>query len=144
MAHSLHSVWHAVVKVAHAAGKTPAQVLLRWSLQRGIPTVVGGSEQQLKEAAEGAFDWRLSQEHMVCCPHIPHSFLLWEPHPCPPQSCASHLVFSLPLRPSAACFPFCVPILVTRPGSRQQGIKLRWHLLPLLEQSIYTAWLPHP
>mmetsp|Transcript_17860 Transcript_17860/g.30632 ORF Transcript_17860/g.30632 Transcript_17860/m.30632 type:complete len:406 (+) Transcript_17860:89-1306(+) len=53
-----------VIKIAEAVGKSPAQVLLRWSLQRGVPTVVGGgSEAVLKELVEGTFTWHLNNEH---------------------------------------------------------------------------------
>mmetsp|Transcript_13752 Transcript_13752/g.29583 ORF Transcript_13752/g.29583 Transcript_13752/m.29583 type:complete len:409 (-) Transcript_13752:535-1761(-) len=53
-----------VAKVAQEAGKSPAQVLLRWNMQRGIPVIPkASSPEHLKQNIEDAFKWRLSNEH---------------------------------------------------------------------------------
>lgn len=51
----------AVVQVANETGKTPAQVLLKWGVQRGNPVIPkASSAQHIKENIEGLFDWRLT------------------------------------------------------------------------------------
>lgn len=50
-----------VVRVAVEVGKSPAQVLLRWNVQRGVAVVPkAGSEPHLHENIDGLFQWRLS------------------------------------------------------------------------------------
>ena len=56
----------AVAEVAAAAGKTPAQVLLKWNVQRGVAVVPkAGSEPHLRENIEGLFAWRLTWDQKV-------------------------------------------------------------------------------
>ena len=50
-----------VIRVANEVGKSPAQVLLRWNIQRGVAVVPkAGSEPHLRENIDGLFQWRLS------------------------------------------------------------------------------------
>lgn len=50
-----------VVAVAAEAGKTPAQVLLKWNVQRGVAVIPkASSEGHLRENLEGLFAWRLT------------------------------------------------------------------------------------
>ncbi|PRW21059.1 Alcohol dehydrogenase [NADP(+)] [Chlorella sorokiniana] len=51
----------AVLEVAAETGKSPAQVLLKWNVQRGVPVIPkAGSEPHLAENIEGLFTWRLT------------------------------------------------------------------------------------
>lgn len=51
----------AVAEVAAEAGKTPAQVLLKWNVQRGVVVIPkAGSEPHLRENIEALFKWRLT------------------------------------------------------------------------------------
>ncbi|KAI8476704.1 MAG: NADP-dependent oxidoreductase domain-containing protein [Monoraphidium minutum] len=51
----------AVAAIAARAGRTPAQVLLRYNMQRGVPVIPkASSAAHLAENMEHAFDWRLS------------------------------------------------------------------------------------
>jgi diketogulonate reductase-like aldo/keto reductase len=61
--HSDHSLLEhpEVAAVAAAAGRTPAQVLLRWNVQRGVGVLPkAGSAAHARENAEGLFAWRLT------------------------------------------------------------------------------------
>ncbi len=50
-----------VVRIASEAGKTPAQVLLRWNVQRGVAVIPkAGSQPHVEENIAGLFEWRLS------------------------------------------------------------------------------------
>lgn len=50
-----------VLRVAQETGKTAAQVLLRWAVQRGTAVIPkAGSEPHILENIEGLFDWRLT------------------------------------------------------------------------------------
>ncbi|KAL4530235.1 hypothetical protein Ndes2526B_g02402 [Nannochloris sp. 'desiccata'] len=50
-----------VVRVASEVGKAPAQVLLRWNVQRGVAVIPkAGSEPHMKENIAGLCEWRLS------------------------------------------------------------------------------------
>lgn len=50
-----------VVRIASEVGKSPAQVLLRWNIQRGVAVVPkSGSEPHLRDNIHGLFEWRLS------------------------------------------------------------------------------------
>lgn len=53
---------HPLVKqIAEETGKTPAQVLLKYNMQRGVPVIPkSSSPYRLEENIEGAFSWRLS------------------------------------------------------------------------------------
>lgn len=51
----------AVLEVAAEAGKSPAQVLLKWNVQRGVAVIPkAGSEPHLRENIEGLFSWSLT------------------------------------------------------------------------------------
>lgn len=53
-----------VTRVAKETGKTPAQVLLKWNIQRGVVVIPkASSEAHLKENISGCFDWKLSNDH---------------------------------------------------------------------------------
>ena len=50
-----------VLRVASEVNKSPAQVLLRWNVQRGVAVIPkAGSEPHVKENIDGLFEWRLS------------------------------------------------------------------------------------
>jgi len=50
-----------VVAVAKDVGRSPAQVLLRWNVQRGVGVIPkAGSEGHMRENADGLFTWRLT------------------------------------------------------------------------------------
>ncbi|GIL46419.1 hypothetical protein Vafri_3418 [Volvox africanus] len=52
-----------VARVAKDAGKTPAQVLLKWNIQRGVPVIAKTSSlERLAENLGGMYDWKLSYE----------------------------------------------------------------------------------
>jgi 2,5-diketo-D-gluconate reductase A len=53
-----------VTDIAQRVGRTPAQVLLRWSVQRGIPTIPKSQHQQRMEENAGIFDFALSETDM--------------------------------------------------------------------------------
>ncbi|HEY6744993.1 MAG TPA: aldo/keto reductase [Mycobacteriales bacterium] len=54
-----------IAGVARRAGRTPAQVLLRWAVQRGIPVIPKSANQgRITENAQ-IFDFALSEEDMV-------------------------------------------------------------------------------
>ena len=54
-----------VRKVAHRVGRTPAQVLLRWAVQRGIPVIPkSGNRERIVENSK-IFDFSLSREDMA-------------------------------------------------------------------------------
>ena len=56
----------AVARVARETGKSAAQVLLKWNLQRGVAVIPkASSEAHLRENLAGCFEWRLSNEHKV-------------------------------------------------------------------------------
>lgn len=53
-----------ILKVAEEVGKTPAQVLLKWNMQRGIPVIPKASgEAHLRANLEGMLEWKLSNAH---------------------------------------------------------------------------------
>jgi diketogulonate reductase-like aldo/keto reductase len=51
--------------VADRAGRTPAQVLLRWCLQRGIPVIPKSTHRERIEENAQIFDFALSDEDMA-------------------------------------------------------------------------------
>ncbi|PSC71722.1 Alcohol dehydrogenase [NADP(+)] [Micractinium conductrix] len=54
-------VMAAAAEVAAEVGKTPAQVLLKWNVQRGVAVIPkASSEPHLRENFEGLFNWRLT------------------------------------------------------------------------------------
>lgn len=53
-----------VLKIAKDINKTPAQVLLKWNMQRGVAVIPkASSEEHLRSNIEGMLDWKLSNEH---------------------------------------------------------------------------------
>uniref|UniRef100_A0A7S3QQH8 NADP-dependent oxidoreductase domain-containing protein n=1 Tax=Dunaliella tertiolecta TaxID=3047 RepID=A0A7S3QQH8_DUNTE len=58
---------HPVVsRVAQECGKSNGQVLVRWSMQRGVPVLVKtGTLGRLKENLWGMMDWRMTDEQMA-------------------------------------------------------------------------------
>jgi len=65
--------------LAEKYGKTPAQILLRWSLQRGcVPIVKTVSEERLKENI-GVWGWELQDAHvegLLTSEYLP---ICWDP-----------------------------------------------------------------
>jgi diketogulonate reductase-like aldo/keto reductase len=55
----------AVARIAEAAGRTPAQVLLRWCVQRGIPVIPKSTHRERIEENAQIFDFTLSDEDMA-------------------------------------------------------------------------------
>ena len=50
-----------VAKIAKETGKSPAQVLLRWNIQRGVAVIPkASSEEHLRDNIEGIFEWTLT------------------------------------------------------------------------------------
>lgn len=55
----------AVAEIAEEAGRTPAQVLVRWCLQHGVPTIPKSrSRERIVENAD-ALDWALGEQDMA-------------------------------------------------------------------------------
>lgn len=53
-----------VVKIAEELKKTPAQVLLRWNVQRGVGVIPkASSKEHLFENLDGLYTWRLRWDH---------------------------------------------------------------------------------
>lgn len=53
----------AVMQLADTLGKTPAQVVLRWNVQRGIAVIPSSSSaEHIRDNIEGLFEWTLTQE----------------------------------------------------------------------------------
>ncbi len=55
----------AVARVAEAVGRTPAQVLIRWAVQRGTSVVPKSVTPARIDANFAVFDWELSDEQMA-------------------------------------------------------------------------------
>ena len=55
----------AITRIAEAAGRTPAQVLLRWCVQRGIPVIPKSTHRERIEENAQIFDFTLSDEDMA-------------------------------------------------------------------------------
>jgi diketogulonate reductase-like aldo/keto reductase len=55
----------AVTRIAEAAERTPAQVLLRWCVQRGIPVIPKSTHRERIEENAQIFDFTLSDEDMA-------------------------------------------------------------------------------
>lgn len=55
----------AVVSIAKAHGKTPAQVLLRWNMQRGVIVIPKSCNPGRIAENWGVWDWALSAEDMA-------------------------------------------------------------------------------
>jgi len=54
-----------VVRIADALGRTPAQVLLRWCVQRDIPVIPKSTHRERIEENAQIFDFTLSEEDMA-------------------------------------------------------------------------------
>jgi 2,5-diketo-D-gluconate reductase A len=54
----------AVAQIADAHGRTPAQVLLRWGIQHGVPQIPKSTHQQRIVENAQVFDFELSEEDM--------------------------------------------------------------------------------
>ncbi len=54
-----------VTRIADAAGRKPAQVLLRWCVQRGIPVIPKSTHRERIEENAQIFDFTLSDEDMA-------------------------------------------------------------------------------
>jgi 2,5-diketo-D-gluconate reductase A len=54
-----------VTRIAESAGRTPAQVLLRWCVQRGIPVIPKSTHRERIEENGGIFDFSLSDEDLA-------------------------------------------------------------------------------
>ncbi len=54
-----------VGRIATALGRTPAQVLLRWCVQRGIPVIPKSTHRERIEENAGIFDFTLSDEDLA-------------------------------------------------------------------------------
>jgi 2,5-diketo-D-gluconate reductase A len=53
-----------VREVADRTGRTPAQVLIRWCIQRGLPTIPKSTHRERLEENAQVFDFELSEENM--------------------------------------------------------------------------------
>ena len=53
-----------VTRIAEARGRTPAQVLLRWAVQRGVPVLPKSTHRERIEQNAQIFDFELSSEDM--------------------------------------------------------------------------------
>jgi diketogulonate reductase-like aldo/keto reductase len=54
-----------VADVARRAGRTPAQVLVRWAVQRGIPAIPKSTRRERIAENRAVFDFALSSEDMA-------------------------------------------------------------------------------
>jgi len=54
-----------VTQIAERAGRTPAQVLLRWCVQRGLPVIPKSTHRERIEENMRVFDFTLSDEEMA-------------------------------------------------------------------------------
>src|SRR3954470_18180544 len=53
-----------VREIADGHGRTPAQVLLRWAVQRGVPVIPKSTHRERVEENAQLFDWELSDDDM--------------------------------------------------------------------------------
>ncbi|EFX79063.1 hypothetical protein DAPPUDRAFT_25705, partial [Daphnia pulex] len=68
-----------VEKVAQSAGRSPAQVLIRWSIQNGVVTIPKSiKKERIKENSQ-VFDFELSPEEMAELDTIPMSLRAVDP-----------------------------------------------------------------
>jgi aldehyde reductase len=59
-----------VVAIAQAHGKTAAQVVLRWNMQRGVVVIPKSVTPSRIEQNGGVYDWALSGEEMGTLAHV--------------------------------------------------------------------------
>jgi diketogulonate reductase-like aldo/keto reductase len=70
-----------VVAIAQAVGKTPAQVLIRWSLQRGFVVIPKSSNKERIHENAAVFDFSLSDDQMKKLDGLEEGFrLAWDPN----------------------------------------------------------------
>jgi diketogulonate reductase-like aldo/keto reductase len=62
-----------VGEIAEATGRTPAQVLLRWCVQRGIPVLPKSTHRERIEENAQIFDFSLSDEAMASLDALDHT-----------------------------------------------------------------------
>nr|ACL13982.1 dihydroxyacetone reductase [Dunaliella salina] len=80
-----------VTKVAQEAGKTNGRILVKWSVQRGVPVLVKtGTASRLKENLWGMMDYKLTDEQMAALDSLENGKRLvtvpwkkWETEPVP-------------------------------------------------------------
>lgn len=63
----------AVNGMAQRVGRTPAQVLLRWCVQHGLPVIPKSTHQERIEENAQIFDFTLSDEDMVVLDELDQS-----------------------------------------------------------------------
>lgn len=54
-----------IAAIAEAKGKTPAQVMLRWSVQQGVAVIPKAQTEDHQAANMDIFDWQLTSEEMA-------------------------------------------------------------------------------
>ncbi len=54
-----------VNRVAQRGGRTPAQVLLRWDIQRGVPVITKSTHRERIQENAQIFDFTLSESDMA-------------------------------------------------------------------------------
>jgi diketogulonate reductase-like aldo/keto reductase len=62
-----------IKRIAEQAGRTPAQVLLRWCVQRGIPVLPKSTHRERIEENGQIFDFSLSDENMAALDALDHT-----------------------------------------------------------------------
>ena len=60
-----HLSHETVRRIADSVGRTPAQVLLRWSVQRGVPVIPKSTHRERIDENSQIFDFALSVEDMA-------------------------------------------------------------------------------
>ena len=56
---------HSVARIARRLGRTPAQVLLRWCIERGIPVIPKSTHRERIAENAQLFDFRLPDEDIT-------------------------------------------------------------------------------
>jgi methylglyoxal/glyoxal reductase len=65
LGHGRHLASETVTRIAQRLGRTPAQVLLRWCIERGIPLIAKSTHRERLAENMQIFDFRLSGEDMA-------------------------------------------------------------------------------
>ena len=60
-----HLADEAVMRIAESVGRSPAQVLLRWCIQRGLPVITKSTHRERIEENAKIFDFALSDEDIA-------------------------------------------------------------------------------